>query len=62
MTKVEAILAMKEEYMMTMEVQRFLGACVFYHIWVPHYAHIPEPLYGLLKKERKFEWVKNTRK
>jgi hypothetical protein len=30
---------------------------VFYHIWIPHYSHIPEPLYGLLKKGRKFEWT-----
>ena len=28
----------------------------FYHIWIPHYAHVAEPLYGLLKKGRKFEW------
>ena len=38
-----------------MEVRRFLGACAFYHIWIPHYVHIAEPLYGLLKKSRKFE-------
>ena len=34
-----------------------LGACAFYHIWIPQYAHIADPLYGLLKKTRKFEWV-----
>ena len=38
------------------EVQRFLGACAFYHIWIPHYAHVSEPLYALLKKRKKFEW------
>ena len=27
-----------------------------YHIWIPHYTHITEPLYGLLKKGLKFEW------
>ena len=54
--KVEAISAMKEECKSVTEVQRFLGACAFYHIWVPHYAHIPEPLYKLLKKGKKFEW------
>ena len=48
---------MKEEYGSVMEVRRFLGACAFYHIWIPHYAHIAEQLYGLLKKGRKFEWV-----
>ena len=39
-----------------MDVRRFLGACAFYHIRIPHYAHVTEPLYGLLKKGRKFEW------
>jgi hypothetical protein len=33
-----------------------LGACTVYHIWIPHYAHVAEPLYGLLKKGPKFEW------
>ena len=32
------------------EVRRFLGACVFYQIWIPHFAHIAEPLYNLLRK------------
>ena len=39
------------------EVRRFLGACAFYHIWIPHYADVAEPLYGLLKKGRRFEWL-----
>ena len=47
---------MKEEYRLVTEVQRFLGTCTFYHIWILHYAHIVEPLYGLLKKSRKFKW------
>ena len=33
-----------------------MGACAFNHIWIPHYPHIVEPLYGLLKKGRKFKW------
>ena len=33
-----------------------MGACAFYHISIPHYAHVAKPLYGLLKKGRKFEW------
>ena len=33
-----------------------MGACAFYHIWIPHYAHVAEPLYGLLKKGRKYKW------
>jgi hypothetical protein len=48
---------MKEECVTQTEVRRFLGACAFYHIWIPHYAHIAEPLYGLLKKKRRFEWT-----
>ena len=57
-TKVEAILAMKEECGSITEARLFLGACAFYHIWIPHYAHVAEPLYGLLKKSRRFEWTK----
>ena len=40
----------------TPEVRRFLGACAFYHIWIPHYAHIVDPLYHLLRKGKKFKW------
>ena len=54
--KVEAISAMKHDCSSVTEVRRFLGACAFYHIWIPRYAHVAEPLYGLLKKGRKFEW------
>jgi hypothetical protein len=56
-TKVDAIQAMNEECTTQTEVRRFLGACAFYHICIPHYAHVAEPLYGLLKKKRKFEWT-----
>jgi hypothetical protein len=56
-TKVEAISAMKDDCRSVTEVWRFLGACAFYHIWIPHYAHVAEPLYGLLKKAWKFEWT-----
>jgi hypothetical protein len=55
-TRVEAISAMKNDCRSVTEVRRFLGACAFYHIWIPHYAHVAEPLYGLLKKGRKFVW------
>ena len=54
-TKVEAISTRKQDYNSVTEVRRFLEACAFYHIWIPHYAHVAEPLYGLLKKGRKFE-------
>ena len=55
-SKVNAIQDMEEECENQTEVRRFLGACAFYHIWIPHYAHVAEPLYGLLKKRMKFEW------
>ena len=55
-TKVDAIQEMKEECISQTEVRRFLGVCAFYHIWIPHYAHVAEPLYGLLKERKKFEW------
>jgi hypothetical protein len=32
------------------EVRRFLGACVFYQIWIPHFADMAESLYKLLRK------------
>ena len=51
--KVDAIARMKTCSNIT-EVRRFLGACVFYQIWVPHFAHLAEPLYRLLGKETKF--------
>ena len=54
--KVEAISTMKEDCKLVMEVRRFLGACAFYHIWIPHYTHVAEPLYRLLKTGCKFEW------
>ena len=52
----EAIRKMKEECKSQTELRRFLGACAFYHILIPHYAHIVEPLYGLLKKGRTLKW------
>ena len=54
-TKIDAIQAMKEVCESQSEVRRFVGACAFYHIWVPHYAHIADPLYHLLQKGKKFE-------
>jgi len=53
--KVDAIGRMKACSSVT-EVRRFLGACVFYQIWIPHFAHISEPLYKLLRKRNKFLW------
>ena len=53
--KVDAIGKMKA-CSNTTEVRRFLGACVFYQIWIPHFAHILEALYKLLRKKSKFLW------
>lgn len=51
--KVNAISKMKVCNSIT-EVKRFLDVCMFYHIWVPHFAYISKPLYKLLKKGKKF--------
>ncbi|KAL3678944.1 hypothetical protein R1sor_021900 [Riccia sorocarpa] len=53
--KVDAIARMADCRSIT-EVRRFLGFCVFYRLSVPHYAHVAEPLYALMKKGRKFIW------
>jgi len=55
MEKVDTIQRMKE-CENTTEVRRFLGACIFYCIWIPHYAHIADSLYSLLRKGQKFRW------
>lgn len=54
--KVDAISQMKD-CLTVSEVRRFLGACVFYKIWIPHFAHIAEPLYNLLRKRVRFIWT-----
>ena len=50
---------MKEVCKSVTEVRRFLGACVFYHIWSPHLAHVSDPHYQLLRKVKilKFIWT-----
>jgi len=53
--KVDAISRMKACGSIT-EIRRFLGACVFYQIWVPHFAHVSDPLYKLLRKGKRFVW------
>lgn len=54
--KVNAISLLKDCSSVT-EVRRFLGACVFYRIWIPHFAHVAEPLYDLLRKRVTFRWT-----
>ncbi|KAL3702469.1 hypothetical protein R1sor_020491 [Riccia sorocarpa] len=53
--KVEAI-ARLVDCRSTTEVRRFLGSCVFFRLSIPHYAHMAEPLYALLKKGKRFIW------
>ncbi|KAL3679949.1 hypothetical protein R1sor_022905 [Riccia sorocarpa] len=54
-TRVDVIQRIRDCTSVT-EVRRFLGACVFYRIWIPHYAHISEPMYELLRKGKRFRW------
>lgn len=61
MEKVDAIQRMKE-CVNTTEVRRFLGACIFYHIWIPHFAHVADPLYCLLRKGQRFRWEEEQSK
>ena len=55
-TKIDVIQAMKEVCNSQFQVWRFLRACTFYHICIPQYAHIADPLYQLSRKGKKFEW------
>ena len=54
--KVDAISEMRD-CRSTSEVRRFLGACIFYRIWIAHFAHIADPLYDLLRKNVRFVWT-----
>ncbi|KAL3700490.1 hypothetical protein R1sor_018512 [Riccia sorocarpa] len=54
--KIDAIQRIREVCKSLSEVRRFLGMCVFYYIWIPHYAHIAKPLYALSRKGQKFRW------
>ena len=52
--KVDAIARIKA-CSITTKVRRFLGASVFYQIWISYFAHMDEPLYKLLRKRTKFK-------
>lgn len=54
--KVDVIKEMKDCRTIS-EVRRFLGACIFYRMWIVHFAHIADPLYGLLRKNVRFVWT-----
>ena len=38
------------------ELQTFLGMIVYFSAFIPFYADICSPLFGLLKKGKKWEW------
>lgn len=54
----DAIQRMKDICSSQIEVWRILGACIFYCVWIPHYAHVADPLYSLLQKRKRFKWKK----
>lgn len=54
--KIDAIQRMKETCINVTEVRRFFGVCIFYLIWILHYAHVIDPLYQLLRKNQRFLW------
>ena len=56
-SKVNAIQNLKDDFKSLTEVRKFLGACVFYRIWIPHFAHVAGLLYGLPKKNSRFLWT-----
>ena len=53
--KVEAITQWKPCTTLT-EVRGFLGACLFFRIWIKDLATIAEPLFRLLRKGVRFTW------
>ena len=40
----------------TTEAKAFLGICVYYRIWIQHFALIAEPIYRLFKKGKEWFW------
>ena len=54
--KVDAIGRMKD-CTAAQKVRRFLGGCIFFSIWIPHFAHVADPLYLLLRKNVRFVWT-----
>ena len=38
------------------EVRGFLGACLFFRIWIPDLATVAEPLFCLMRKAVRFVW------
>ncbi|KAL3679494.1 hypothetical protein R1sor_022450 [Riccia sorocarpa] len=60
--KIDAIQRIKKFCRSLTEVRRFLGACVFYHVWIPHYAHVADPIYELCMKGVRFTWAEKHAK
>ncbi|RAQ98663.1 putative gag-pol poly protein [Stemphylium lycopersici] len=40
------------------EVRSFIGICVYYRIWVLHFAIVAKPLFRLLRDSDEFAWLK----
>ncbi|GFW58695.1 retrovirus-related Pol polyprotein from transposon 297 [Trichonephila clavipes] len=59
-SKVKAITKMKPPKN-SKEVSKFLGRAGWYQKFIPKYADICEPLYGLKKKGAKFNWSTEAR-
>ena len=53
--KVRAITELRRPSKLS-ELQTFLGMIVYFSAFIPYYADICSPLFGLLKKGRKWEW------
>ncbi|OIR56055.1 MAG: uncharacterized protein A8A55_3199, partial [Amphiamblys sp. WSBS2006] len=55
--KADAVEKLKEPENVS-EVRCLLGMCNFYRNFIPEYAKVCAPLFGLLKKEKEFSWGK----
>jgi hypothetical protein len=54
--KVEAIQQLEEPKNVS-ELQTFLGMMVYFSSYIPFYAWITQPLFGLLKKKSPWQWT-----
>lgn len=41
------------------KLRAFLGLVNYYRVYVEHFSRLARPLYDLLKKEAKWEWVES---
>jgi hypothetical protein len=54
--KVDAIRQLEEPKNVS-ELQKFLGMMVYFSSYIPFYAWIAQPLFGLLKKKTPWQWT-----